>query len=266
MTIAAGRVALVTGAANGIGLGISERLSSEGVRVVLADVDDVGLRTAGETLGAGAVAVTADVRSEADMEAAVGQAVDVFGSLDTLVMAAGVVSYGGLETTSEADWDRVVDINLKGSFLAAKAAAPHLRASGRGRVVAISSESGRKGAAGGQAYTAAKFGVNGLIESIAAELADSGVTANSICPVGIPTTPMGQAILDHQVRATGRTPEDLLAARADGLPLGRNATLQDVVDAVMFFIAEESGFLTGVALDVTGGNHLGRDVLLPWRG
>lgn len=266
MTIASGRVALVTGAAHGIGLGISERLLAEGVRVVLADVDEAGLRTAADELGDGTAAVTADVRSEADMDAAVGRAIDAFGALDTLVMAAGVVSYGGLETTSEADWDRVVDINLKGSFLAARAAAPHLRASGRGRVVAISSESGRKGAAGGQAYTAAKFGVNGLIESIAAELAPDGVTANSICPVGIPTTPMGQAILEHQMRETGRTSEDLLAARANGLPLGRNATLQDVVDAVLFFITEESSFLTGVALDVTGGNHFGRDVLMPWRG
>ena len=265
MTIASGRVALVTGAASGIGLGVSERLIREGVSVVLSDIDEPGLRAAEGRLGPRARVAVADVRSESQLGAAVASAIEAFGRLDTLVLAAGVVSYGGLETTSDDDWDRVVDITLKGSFLAAKQASPHLRASGRGRIVAISSESGRKGFAGGQAYAAAKFGVNGLIESIAAELAEWGVTANAVCPVGLPETAMGQAILAFQVQGTGRTPEDLLAARANGLPLGRNATLQDVVDAVLFFISDESSFLTGLSLDVNGGNHLGRDPMLAWR-
>ncbi len=265
MRIAPGRVSLVTGAAAGLGLGIVERLVAEGVRVAASDIDVGGLRSVSDRLGPRVIDIEADVRSEAEMDDAVGRTIDAFGSLDTLVLAAGTIGGGGIETTSASEWARVLDVNLTGAFLAAKAAVPALRASGRGRIVAISSDAGRRGFAGGQAYCASKFGLIGLIESIAAELARSGVTANCVCPIGVPTTPMGQAILAKQVAASGRTPEELLAARASGVPLGRNATVDDVVNAAMYFISDDAAFLTGLSLDVNGGRHLGRGVLTPWQ-
>ncbi len=265
MRIAEGRVALVTGGAAGLGLGIVERLIGEGVRVAAADIDAAKLTSLTDRLGPAALSVAADVRSEEQMQDAVRATIDAFGSLDTLVMAAGIVGGRGIETTTQAEWERVLSVNLTGAFLTAKAATPALRASGRGRIVAISSDVGRRGFAGGEAYSASKFGLIGLVETIAAEFARSGVNANTVCPIGVPTTEMGQSILAKQVAASGRSAEELLAARASGVPLGRNATVEDVVNAVLFFIAEDSAFLTGLSMDVDGGTHLGRGVLTPWQ-
>ena len=140
---------------------------------------------------------------------------------------------------------------------AARTAAPALRASGRGRMVAIASDAGKRGFAWIQAYTASKFGLVGLVESLAVELAPDGVTVNCVCPVGCPTTSMGQQVLDWKVRTAGKTPDEIVATTARTNPLGRNATEADVADAVLFFLSDESAFLTGVALDVDGGAHLG---------
>ena len=265
MRIADGRVALVTGAGAGFGAGITERLVREGVKVTAVDIDTDRLDSLVERLGPSVRAVTADVRSEEQIGDAVRTTVEAHGSLDTLVLAAGIVGGRGIETTTLADWDRVMDVNLRGAFISTKAAIPALRTSGRGRIVAISSDVGRRGFAGGQAYSASKFGLIGLIESTAAELARSGVNANTVCPIGVPTTEMGQAILSSQVAAGIGSAEEILAARASGVPLGRNATVEDVVSAMLFFIAEDSAFLTGLSLDVDGGTHLARGVLTPWQ-
>ena len=140
-----------------------------------------------------------------------------------------------------------------------QAAAPHLVAAGpgRGRIVAISSDAGRRGFSWIPAYTASKFGLVGLVESVAVELAEHGVTVNAVCPVGAPGTGMGRQVLDWKVGATGKAPDEILAAAARTNPLGRNATEADVAAAVLHFISDEAGFLTGVALDVDGGAHLG---------
>jgi NAD(P)-dependent dehydrogenase (short-subunit alcohol dehydrogenase family) len=187
----------------------------------------------------------------------VDHAVERFGGLDTLVISAGVIHIKPLAEVSEADWDRTLDINLKGAFLAMQAAAPHLVDSGRGRIVAISSDAGKRGFSWIQAYTASKFGLVGLVESVAVELAPAGVTVNAVCPVGAPDTGMGQAVLAWKIQATGRAPEEILASAARTNPLGRNATEADVAGAVLWLIDDEAGFITGVALDVDGGAHLG---------
>jgi NAD(P)-dependent dehydrogenase (short-subunit alcohol dehydrogenase family) len=179
------------------------------------------------------------------------------GGLDTLVVSAGVIHVGALGEVTESDWDRTLDINLKGAFLAIQAAAPSLVASERGRILAISSDAGHRGFPGIAAYCASKFGLIGLIESVAVELASTGVTANVLCPVGAPTTGMGQQVLEWKMRATGRSAEEIIAAAARTNPVGRNATEADVVAAAVFLISDEASFLTGVALDVDGGAHLG---------
>jgi NAD(P)-dependent dehydrogenase (short-subunit alcohol dehydrogenase family) len=172
-------------------------------------------------------------------------------------LSAGVIHIKPLEQVTEADWDRVLDVNVKGSFLVIQAAASALRESGRGRIVAISSDVGRRGAPYLQAYTASKFALIGLIESVAVELAADGVTANCVCPVGCPSTGMGQQVLDWKTTFSGASPDDILAAAARQSPVGRNATVADITNAVLFLISDASSFLTGVALDVDGGMRLG---------
>ena len=259
MGIAPGRAALVTGAASGFGLEIGRRLIAAEARVAGLDRDRAALDAAAQRLGPGFLPIAGDVRDPTAVGRAVAEAVDRLGSLDTLVISAGVIHIKPLGEVSEADWDSTLDINLKGAFLAMQAAAPHLVAAGpgRGRIVAISSDAGRRGFAWIQAYTASKFGLVGLVESVAVELAEGGVTVNVVCPVGAPGTGMGRQVLDWKVRATGKEVDEVVAAAARTNPLGRNASEADVASAVAWFISDEASFLTGVALDIDGGAHLG---------
>ena len=251
------RKALITGGASGFGFRIAERLAEDGASVALLDVDAERLGEAVAKIGPTALALPADVRSPASVADAVTQAEAAFGGLDTVVLSAGVIETKPLAEVTEADWDRTLDINLKGAFVVAQAAAPALRASGRGRIVAISSDAGRRGFAMTHAYCASKFGLIGLIESLAAELAPDAVTANCVCPVGCPTTAMGEQLLAGKVAASGATAQEIMSRTARGNPLGRNATEDDVADAVLFFVSDAASFLTGCALDVDGGAHLG---------
>lgn len=259
MSIATGRKAVVTGGASGFGLEIARRLVAAGARIALIDRDEAALRTAADELGETVLPLQADVRHPAQVGEAIHRASGVFAGLDTLVISAGVIHIKPLADVTEDDWDRTLDVNLKGAFLAMQAAAPHLVAAGqgRGRIVAISSDAGRRGFAWIAAYSASKFGLIGLVESVAVELAPSGVTVNAVCPVGVPTTAMGVQVLDFKVAATGRSPDDVVSAAGSTNPLGRNATEADVAAAVMFFVSDEAAFLTGVSLDVDGGAHLG---------
>jgi NAD(P)-dependent dehydrogenase (short-subunit alcohol dehydrogenase family) len=234
---------------------VATRLARHGARVALLDVDEQRLDATAAEIGEAAVATPADVRSADAVRAAVQTAESQLGGLDTLVLCAGVIHVKPLAEVAEEDWDRTLDINLKGAFLCCQAAAPALSASGRGRIVAISSDAGRRGVPRLHAYSASKFGLVGLMESIAGELAPN-VTANCVCPVGVPTTGMGQDLLAWKSGETGRDAEDVLAGIASSLPLGRNTTEADVAEAVLFFVSESAGFITGVALDVDGGASL----------
>jgi NAD(P)-dependent dehydrogenase (short-subunit alcohol dehydrogenase family) len=259
MGIAPGRKALITGGASGFGLEIARRLVAAGASVAAVDVSAEALGRAHGELGEALLPVRADVRDGDEVRDAVARTAQAFGGLDTLVVSAGVIHIKPFAEVSEADWDSTLDVNLRGAFLTMQAAAPHLVAAGpgRGRIVAISSDAGRRGFSWIAAYTASKFGLIGLVESVAVELAEHGVTVNAVCPVGVPGTGMGRQVLDWKVSTTGRPPEAVLAAAARSNPLGRNATEADVAATVLHFISDEASFLTGVALDVDGGAHLG---------
>lgn len=249
------RRALVTGGANGFGLATARALVAQGAQVAIGDIDTRQLQAAKQNLNSDRVLpLELDVTSPASVRAAIEACRATFGGLDTLVNAAGVIHFAPLAEVSEQDWDRVIDVDLKGVFLCSQAAAPLLRASGRrGRIVNIGSDASKIGWPLITSYCAAKFGVVGLTKSLAGELAPYGVTANCVCPVGVSTTGMGQHVLKWKIEATGQTPEQILAATAAGIPLKRNPTEADIVNAIMFFLADESAFLTGLALDVDGG-------------
>lgn len=255
MNIAAARKVLITGGASGFGLDIARRLAGEGARIALVDINEQQLHNARTQLPA--LTLRADVRSPEQVHNAVERAVEEFGGLDTLVVSAGVIHIKELKEVTEADWDLTLDVNLKGAFLVAQAAAPHVARSGRGRIVTVSSDAGRRGFAWLQAYCASKFGLIGLTESLAVELSESQTTVNCVCPVGCPTTGMGQDVLDWKVKRANARAEEIMSATARANPLGRNATETDISNAVLFFISDEASFLTGITLDIDGGSHLG---------
>ena len=248
------RRALITGGASGFGLAIAEALLGRGAVVAIGDIDRDRLQAAERDLNSGnLLAIELDVTSPQSAAAAVAACKARFGGLDTLVNSAGVIAFNPLTEISEAEWDRVIDVDLKGTFLCCQAAAELLCASGRGRIVNIGSDAAKVGFPMLAHYCAAKFGVVGLTKVLAGELAPSQVTVNCVCPVGVSGTGMGQKVLDWKLEATGMQPQEILAATAADIPLQRNPTVQDVVNAVLFFISDEAAFLTGSTLDVDGG-------------
>jgi meso-butanediol dehydrogenase / (S,S)-butanediol dehydrogenase / diacetyl reductase len=256
MTIAPDRKALVTGGASGFGLAVAHKLADRGARVTIADLDETRLEAAARD-NPRLLPLTLDVTDRVSVEAGVARAVSELGGLDTLVSCAGVIHVKPLDEVTESDWDWTLDVNLKGAFLVSQAAAPSLKASGRGRIVAIASDAARRGYPWIQAYCASKFGLVGLCESLAVELAEHQVTVNCVCPAACPTTGMGQGLLAWKADLTGKTEEEVLASIAAAHPLGRYATEDDIVSAVLYFVSDEGAFLTGVSIDVDGGEHLG---------
>jgi NAD(P)-dependent dehydrogenase (short-subunit alcohol dehydrogenase family) len=256
MRIEVDRKAIVTGGASGFGLGVARGLADAGAAVAIADLNHAALEAA-SAQDPRLVPLTVDVTAAESVRRAVEHAAERFSGLDTLVICAGIIHIKPLEEVTESDWDSTLAVNLKGAFLACQAAAEWLKSSGRGRIVAISSDAGKKGWPGLQAYTASKFGLIGLCESVGAELAPHGVTVNCVCPSSCPTTGMGQSLTKWKADQTQRSVDDVLEDIAASFPLGRYVEIEDVVNAILFLISAEASLLTGLAIDVDGGMHLG---------
>ena len=258
-----GTVAIVTGAARGIGRGIATCLAREGVHVVVADLgqnQDVA-REMEETarqvraLDVEALTVNVDVRDWEQAQGMVKAAIDRFGHVDILVNNAGVISVAAVITMEESEWDRVLGVNLKGTFLCCKAVAPHMMERRSGRIVNMSSKAGKRGWVGLAHYSASKFGVIGFTQSLAHELGSANVTVNAVCP-GEVDTAMFRDVLAPAIGAfSGQTPEEAwqewIATR---VPLGRPQTAEDIGEAVVFLCRAEN--ITGEALNVTGGSEM----------
>ena len=245
-----GRAAWISGAASGIGEGVARLFAAEGAGVALVDVDRDRLdavRRSVEEAGGRAVATVADVASERAVRGSIDAAVAAFGRLDVLVNCAGIVHIGPLHEYDEADWDRLMGVNLKSIFLSVKHGLPHLRRAGRGYVVNVGSISSLVGQAATPAYTASKSAVLGLTRSIALDYAADGLRCNCICP-GITDTPM----LRHHLAKDG-DPDVALANRLRRVPLRVALTPDDVARAALYFSCEDSAGVTGTALVVDGG-------------
>ena len=254
--IAPGRRALVTGGASGFGLGIAERLVASGASVAIADVDPTAARAAAERLP-GSLPVIMDVTDRTSVVAGMARAAEAFGGLDTLVNSAGVFEFRAFEDVSEREWDWILDVNLKGVFLACQAAMPFLKASGRGRIVNLSSDAGKKGYALISTYVASKFGVVGLTQSLAAEFGPHGVTVNAVCPSTVAGTGMGQKVLGQKVALFDKPADRVLAEGAASYPLGRLGTVADVADTILFLISESAAWISGESINIDGGNLSG---------
>ena len=240
----AGKTALIIGAARGIGKGIALRFAEEGANLVLADWEAKAGRASADELGAQFIAT--DISRLAEAEAAVALAISRFGRLDIIVQNAGVYPWQLIEDTSEADWDRVMAVNLRGSFNAAKAALAPMRAQGSGRILFTSSITGPHVTSPGHGhYSATKAGINGLIRSAALEFAPYGITVNGVEPGNILT----EAMQEHRGPA-------FIADMESAIPLGRLGSARDVANAFLFLASDEASYITGTTIVVDGGQLL----------
>lgn len=241
----AGKTALVSGGARGIGAAISVRFAREGAYVGIGDIEEAaGRALAAELRGAGLAAdyLPLDVTQATQWEAAVAAINTAHGGVDILVNNAGLYFRHGLEDISEAEWDRVMDVNAKGPFLGAKSVIASMRARGGGAIVNISSTAGIRASVASH-YGASKGAVRLLTKSIAASYARDGVRCNSVHP-GPVETQMGYAAV----------PEDVRAERFARVPLGRFGSPDEIANAVLFLASDEASFITGAELLVDGGS------------
>jgi meso-butanediol dehydrogenase/(S,S)-butanediol dehydrogenase/diacetyl reductase len=268
----AGKVAMVTGAARAGGLGeaICRRLSAEGARVVVTDLgraephmptENIGTSAEVEALvadlaraGGQAIGVALDVRRQNEVAAAMAAALAAFGRLDILVNNAGIgYLMEPLIDMSEERWEAVLDVNLKGTFLCTREAARHMIRQGQGgRIVNIASQAAKSAALHLAAYAASKHGLLGFTRTAAVELGAHGITVNAICPNHV-TTGLGRVQNEYRARQRGVTVDAYLAELRARIPLGRVGLPQDTAAACAFLCSEEAAYITGEALNVSGG-------------
>lgn len=240
-----GNVAVITGAGSGIGKAVAMRLASLGCSVVCGDVNLAAAQETADAIGGKgqqAVAAAVDVSSAASVQAFVERALQTYGSIQFLVNAAGIWQRKTIEEISEEEWNRIIDVNLKGTFLVIKAVVPHLKQNRFGRIVNFASVAGRSGGVWtGPHYAASKGGVIAMTKNLARELGPFGINVNAVAP-GIIKTPM-----------TETYPAEVMTATIQRTPLGRLGEPEDVADAVLFLLTDEARFITGETLEVNGG-------------
>jgi 3-oxoacyl-[acyl-carrier protein] reductase len=241
----AGKVALVTGAAQGIGLAIARTLAGCGASVVLADVDADKAQEAAKSVTGRALGLAMNVARGDEVMAGIARVMTECGRLDVLVNNAGITRDGLLIRMKEEDWDRVIEVNLKGTFHCTKAALGVMIKQRSGRIISIASIVGVMGNSGQANYAASKAAILGFTKSVAREYANRGVTANAVAPGFIKTA------------MTGELSEDVQARMREQIPLGRLGTPEDVAEAVAFLASDAAAYVSGQVIHVNGGMWMG---------
>jgi 3-oxoacyl-[acyl-carrier protein] reductase len=242
-----GKVAIVTGSGRGMGKAIANRLSSGGAIVVVTDVNDESVeQTALEIRqqGGQAMALPGDVTSRADVEKIAEFTNQRYSNIDILVNSAGVLRTNNVIDLEEEEWDLVLTVNLKGTYLWARAVLPYMRQGNWGRIINLSSTAGRKySTLGGAHYTASKAGVLGFTRHLAKEEAGNGITVNAICP-GLVDTEMVHSTIN----------EDRVKQYADSFPISRLGNTSEVAELTAFIASDKAAYMTGVSFDINGGD------------
>lgn len=239
------RIAIVTGAGQGIGRAIALGMARAGAAIVIADLDEANAGTVKkeiEARGGTAAALYTDVSNEESVQAMVDGALKEFRRIDILVNNAGIFPTSPVEEMREEEWDRVIGTNLFGAFLCSKAVAPHLLAQRSGRIISLTSGRAFQGAKNGAHYAASKAGIIGFSKSLALELAPHGITVNVICP-GITDT----------AQPRGHQTEEQIYAQGQRIPLGRIGQPEDLVGPAIFLASDAAGFVTGQTIFINGG-------------
>lgn len=270
----ADKVALVSGGGQGLGQAICRRLAGEGCNVVVADLNE---ETAVETAAGiteylrdeaktdrsrpasrtAAIAVKVDVTDEDQVAAMVDRAVEEFGRLDILVSNAGILIAEEISEFAAEKWRAVMNVNLFGYFLCAKHAARVMKEQGSGVIIQINSKSGKKGSYRNSAYAASKFGGIGLTQSIALDLAEHGVRVNAICPGNLLDSPLWvDSLYAQYAKKWGITEEEVRQKYVDQVPMKRGCTYEDVTNVVVFLASDQASYMTGQAINVTGGQEM----------
>ncbi|MDQ6850911.1 MAG: SDR family oxidoreductase [Actinomycetota bacterium] len=244
------RIALVTGAGRGIGRAVAQRLSAEGLQVALTARNEAELTAVADACPGDTLTVAADITDAAEIERIFAEVERSWGPVDVLAANAGSGHSARLDRTTDADWQRMLELNLTAPFRCMRRAVPAMRTAGYGRIVVVASIAAKIGEPYIAAYTASKHGVLGLVRSAAAELATTGVTVNAVCPAYV-DTPMTDANVDAIASISGRSAEETRTILERKQPIGRLIRPDEVADAVWFCVANDA--MSGQGLNIDGG-------------
>ena len=256
-----GKSAIVTGGAQGLGEAIARRLAAEGANVVIADINfetaEKVARDIERTSNVNALAVKVDVTDDRQVADMVQTAATKFGRLDIMVCNAGILIAGEAIEFATADWRKVIDVNLVGYFICAREAAKVMVKQKSGVIIQIKSKSGKKGSFKNSAYAAGKFGGIGLTQSLALELAPAGIRVNAICPGNLLDSPLWtDSLYEQYAERWNMTVEEVRRKYEEQVPLGRGCAYEDVTNVVVFLASDQSSYMTGQAINVTGGQEM----------
>lgn len=257
------RIALVTGGAQGLGQAICIRLAQEGCHVVVADLNEDKAKETAEIIrgmGKHSLAVKVDVTKEDQVSAMVDRAVQEFGRLDILVANAGILIAEEISEFPAEKWLAVINVNLYGYFLCAKHAARVMKTQKKGAIIEINSKSGKKGSFKNSAYAASKFGGIGLTQSIALDLAEDNIRVNAICPGNLLDSPLWNdgpnSLFKQYARKWNITEQEVRKKYTDQVPMKRGCSYDDVCNVVVFLASDQASYMTGQAINVTGGQEM----------
>lgn len=251
-----GKVAIVTGAAQGLGEALARRLDKEGCKVVVADINYEKAKEVADSL-TNAIAFEVDVTDEEQVDAMVKAAVDTYGTLDILVSNAAILIAMPTTEFPLDKWKKMMDVNITGYFLCARAAARVMAENRKGTIIQINSKSGKKGSYKNAAYATSKFAGIGLTQSLALEMAEYCVRVNAICPGNLLDSPLWvNSLYKQYARNQGITEEEVRQKYLNQVPMKRGCTYDDVANVMVFLASDQSSYMTGQAINVTGGQEM----------
>jgi NAD(P)-dependent dehydrogenase (short-subunit alcohol dehydrogenase family) len=251
-----GKVAVITGAASGIGKAVATRLAAEGARIVAVDRDAARLQAfLDEQIAAheaGHVLLACDLRKPADAKRVIEETVRRVGRIDIILNSAGVCHFKAMKDIPDDEWDETMEVNVRAMFLLSVAAAEAMDAGRGGRIINIGSNAGRKGRPLSAHYAVSKAAVANLTESLALSYGKKNITANTVCPA-VTDTPMWNNLFDELHTATGKTKTELVEGWTKITPLGRLGKPEDIANLITFLASDEAAFITGQTINVCGG-------------